>query len=72
VTICGFDDTDFALSIWPELTTIHQPIADMSRAAVEILVDRIRAKRSGRPTPREDRMLDFTFVRRESDAQPNS
>ena len=72
VTICGFDDTDFALSIWPELTTIHQPIADMSRAAVEILVDRIRAKRSGRPTPREDRLLDFTFVRRESDAPPVS
>lgn len=72
VTICGFDDTDFALSIWPELTTIHQPIADMSRAAVEILVDRIRAKRSGRATAREDRMLDFTFVRRESDAPPTS
>jgi LacI family transcriptional regulator len=70
VTICGFDDTDFALSIWPELTTIHQPIADMSRVAVEILVDQIRARRSGKAYQREERLLDFTFVRRESDAPP--
>jgi LacI family transcriptional regulator len=72
ITICGFDDTDFALSIWPELTTIHQPIAEMSRTAVEMLVSRIREKRAGRPTFREDRLLDFTFVRRESDGPPAS
>jgi LacI family transcriptional regulator len=70
VTICGFDDTDFALSIWPELTTIHQPIAAMSRTAVEILVEHIRAKRSGRAVSREEKLLDYTFVRRESDAAP--
>jgi LacI family transcriptional regulator len=70
LTVCGFDDTDFALSIWPELTTIHQPIADMSRTAVEMLVERIREKRSGRTPKREDRLLDFTFIRRESDLAP--
>jgi LacI family transcriptional regulator len=72
VTICGFDDTDFALSIWPELTTIHQPIADMSRVAMEILVDHIRDQRNGRGTKREERLLDFTFVHRESDGPPGS
>jgi LacI family transcriptional regulator len=71
ITICGFDDTDFALSIWPELTTIHQPIADMSRNAVEILVDHIRNGRGGRTVKREERLLDYTFVRRESDAAPS-
>jgi LacI family transcriptional regulator len=70
VTICGFDDTDFALSIWPELTTIHQPIADMSRTAVEILVDHIRDRRNGRSYKREERLLDFTFIHRESDGPP--
>jgi LacI family transcriptional regulator len=70
LTVCGFDDTDFAQSIWPELTTIHQPIAEMSRIAVEILVDRIRAKRAGKATTREERLLDYTFVQRESDASP--
>jgi LacI family transcriptional regulator len=72
LTVCGFDDTDFAQSIWPELTTIHQPIAEMSRTAVEILVDRIRAKRAGKATGREERLLDYTFVQRESDGPPKS
>ncbi len=70
LTVCGFDDTDFALSIWPELTTIHQPIADMARIAVEILVDQVRERRSGRVAKREDRLMDFTFIHRESDARP--
>jgi LacI family transcriptional regulator len=68
LTICGFDDTDFAQSIWPELTTIHQPIAEMSRAAVDLLVEQIRARRAGREPPIADRLLDFTFVKRGSDA----
>jgi LacI family transcriptional regulator len=46
LTVCGFDDTEFSRSIWQELTTIHQPIADMSRAAVLLLVRKIRARRA--------------------------
>jgi LacI family transcriptional regulator len=70
LTICGFDDTDFAQSIWPELTTIHQPIAEMSRAAIEMLFAKIRAKRAGKDDVRQDQLLDFTFVHRESDGPP--
>ncbi len=70
ISICGFDDTDFALSIWPELTTIHQPIAEMSRSAVEMLVDRIRDRRAGGISKRTVRLLDHTFIRRESDGSP--
>lgn len=69
LTVCGFDDTDFALSIWPELTTIHQPIADMSRAAVLMLVDQIRTARSGQRVASQVKLLDFTLVRRDSDAR---
>ena len=68
LTVCGFDDTDFAQSIWPELTTIHQPIAEMSRTAVEMLVTRIRTRRSGRDEPVQEALLDFTLIRRASDA----
>jgi LacI family transcriptional regulator len=42
LTVVGFDDTALATTIWPELTTIRQPISDMSRAAVEMLVQAIR------------------------------
>jgi LacI family transcriptional regulator len=69
LTVCGFDDTDFAQSIWPELTTIHQPIAQMSRTAVEMLVHQIRARRAGKDEGVAETLLDFTLVRRDSDAE---
>jgi LacI family transcriptional regulator len=68
LTVCGYDDTDFARSIWPELTTIRQPIADMARAAVELLVSKIRARRAGKDEPNRETILDFTLVKRGSDA----
>src|SRR5450755_3262050 len=70
LTVCGFDDTDFARSIWPELTTIHQPIAEMSRAAMLLLVQKIRAQRAGRDEDCKQVLLDFTLVRRDSDGAP--
>ncbi|MDZ7588821.1 MAG: LacI family DNA-binding transcriptional regulator [Parasphingorhabdus sp.] len=70
LTVCGFDDTDFAQSIWPELTTIHQPIAEMSRAAIDMLVDQVKVKRSGRDWQTTEQVVDFTFIRRDSDAGP--
>jgi LacI family transcriptional regulator len=69
LTVCGFDDTDFAQSIWPELTTIHQPIAAMSRAAVEMLVNQVRERRSGKDVPIAEKMLDFTLIARQSEAK---
>jgi LacI family transcriptional regulator len=71
LTVCGFDDSALATTIWPELTTIHQPIADMSRAAVDLLVSTIRAERTGR-TVDEVRhlLLEYQLIRRQSDAAP--
>ncbi len=34
LSVCGFDDTAIARTIWPELTTIRQPVAEMARRAV--------------------------------------
>ena len=68
LTVCGFDDTTLSTAIWPELTTIHQPIADMARAAVELLVAVLRHK-DGEVADRH-LLLDYTFIRRQSDAPP--
>lgn len=69
LTVCGFDNSALATTIWPELTTIHQPIAEMSRCAVEMLVTMLRSKKSGDGTaPRT--ILDYRLVRRQSDAAP--
>ncbi|RXZ35546.1 LacI family DNA-binding transcriptional regulator [Sphingomonas desiccabilis] len=69
LTVCGFDDTTLATAIWPELTTIHQPIADMARAAVELLVATLRQQKH-LDGAAEQQVLDFTLIRRQSDAPP--
>lgn len=70
LTVAGFDDTAIATTIWPELTTIRQPITEMARAAVELLVRQIRAQRSGLAEPPQHERMAFALVRRQSDAAP--
>jgi LacI family transcriptional regulator len=70
LTVCGFDDTLLATTIWPEITTICQPIADMSHAAIELLDKSIRCKRSGTSNESEHLTLDFQLIRRQSDGPP--
>ncbi|OLF81120.1 transcriptional regulator [Maricaulis sp. W15] len=41
LTVVGFDDTQTATAIWPQLTTVRQPISDMSSAAVELLASHL-------------------------------
>jgi LacI family transcriptional regulator len=40
VSIAGFDDSWIAQSVWPALTTIHQPITEMGYAAAVRLIAR--------------------------------
>jgi LacI family transcriptional regulator len=72
LTVTGFDDTALATTIWPELTTVRQPIAEMAREAVQSLVRRVRAQRDGDEGPPEHVRLDFELVRRQSDAAPRT
>jgi len=70
VSVCGFDDTAIASTIWPELTTIRQPIGEMSRKAIELLSAELKQKRGGgRPEPTTV-TLGYELVRRDSDAAP--
>jgi len=70
LSVCGFDDTAIASTIWPELTTIRQPIAEMARRAVDLLANELRSgARSGKSKPSHV-TLDYTLVRRQSDAAP--
>jgi LacI family transcriptional regulator len=67
LSVCGFDDTPLATTIWPELTTIRQPVAAMSDEAVTILAELIRGPRAGQQPPAPHRQLDFELIRRQSD-----
>jgi len=44
LSIVGFDDTSAATTIWPELTTVRQPIGNMADAAIDVLLRAIRRK----------------------------
>lgn len=70
LTVCGFDDTALATTIWPELTTIRQPIAQMSREAVSLLTEEIRSRRAGETPKHPQAVLDFALIRRQSDGPP--
>ncbi|HWU02684.1 MAG TPA: substrate-binding domain-containing protein, partial [Novosphingobium sp.] len=62
LAVCGFDDTLIATRVWPALTTVRQPIADMTSQAIDALVEALRDPRARG----SDLVLDFTLVERES------
>lgn len=68
LTVCGFDDTDIARSIWPELTTIQQPISQMASAATSLLIANIRAQQRGKIPEPGIHEYPFSLIRRDSDA----
>lgn len=71
ITVCGFDDTAMASTIWPELTTIHQPIREMTAHAVVAIGRALRSKKAGGNTETEIETLPYRLIRRHSDAAPS-
>lgn len=61
VSIVGFDDSWIARSVWPNLTTIYQPIAEMAEAAADLLLQRGRQTIGNR-----DIQLGYHLVQRQS------
>jgi LacI family transcriptional regulator len=69
LSIVGFDDMPIASQVWPQLTTIHQPVTAMAEAAADILVELIRRKDAGVwDNPLPHRHLDHKLVIRASTA----
>ena len=38
LSVAGFDDTTLSRTVWPPLTTIHQPMIELARTATELLI----------------------------------
>jgi LacI family transcriptional regulator len=66
LAIVGFDDTPLASSIWPSLTTIRQPVDELTRQALSMLMEAIRKRRSGKLLTRHQELVKLTLVKRES------
>src|SRR5262249_15450502 len=70
VSVVGFDDSAIATTVWPELTTIRQPIAAMAEAALDLLIRKIRNRRDGEAMAAVDRLVAHELVVRQSAAVP--
>jgi LacI family transcriptional regulator len=70
LTVVGFDDTPLALTLWPPLTTVRQPVSEMAAAAVDLLIREIGAARAGAPLPPVDRVVAHALIVRQSSDRP--
>jgi LacI family transcriptional regulator len=70
LSVAGFDDTPVATTVWPELTTIHQPIADMAAQAILLALDGLRRRRTGEAVPVIHRHAELELIQRASTAPP--
>ena len=68
LTVVGFDDTPTALTLWPPLTTVHQPVRAMAACAVQLLIRRLRGREDEGAAV--DRVLPHALVERQSAAPP--
>lgn len=69
LSVVGFDDTSAATTVWPELTTIRQPIASMADSAIDILLRSIRRKEQATKVV-VDHVVAHVLVQRDSVAAP--
>lgn len=65
VSIVGFDDTPIAVKIWPRLTTVRQPIAEISELATRRAIELLRARNSDELGISSEH-LPFQIIERES------
>ena len=71
LSVVGFDDTSAATMVWPELTTIRQPVAAMADCAVDILLRGIRRKEQGSSSAPVDQIVAHQLIQRDSVAPPH-
>ena len=68
LSVVGFDDVELCQWVSPQLTTVHQPLADMASLATQMVVD---LARNPSQSPRRVELA-TTVVVRESTAPPRS
>jgi LacI family transcriptional regulator len=69
LSVAGFDDAPVATMIWPELTTVRQPVAAMASIAADLII-RMDPRRNGWPGRMPRHLLNHELVIRNSTARP--
>jgi LacI family transcriptional regulator len=74
LSVAGFDDSPLASLVWPQLTTVRQPVAEMGAAAVDRLVSRPArlVPAAADVPPPNDAVLPHALIERGSTAAPKT
>ncbi|WP_247644099.1 substrate-binding domain-containing protein, partial [Brucella abortus] len=64
LTVVGFDDSAIATMVSPQITTVRQPIFEMTRDAADML---LRQMESGETSPAQ--RIDYKLIVRQSSAR---
>jgi LacI family transcriptional regulator len=70
LTVVGFDDTTAAVTLWPPLTTIRQPVRELAVEALQLLTQEIQATGSARRNAGRGRVFPHALIERQSTAGP--
>ena len=68
LSVVGFDDSPIATTVWPNLTTVRQPVAEMAARAVSMVVSAVRTK-SGK-LEKDIVVLDHHLIVRDTVSSP--
>lgn len=71
LTVAGFDDSIAATTLWPPLTTIHQPVRALATTALQLLIQDIRGGSPAATGQPRLTILDHQLIERDSTAGPH-
>lgn len=70
ISVAGFDDSPVSRLSRPQLTTIRQPLVEMSTLAAKMLIEGVARHAQTERRPPRDELLPFTLIQRASTAPP--
>ncbi|MCW0953828.1 LacI family transcriptional regulator [Weissella ceti] len=62
MSVIGYDDTDYARFYQPSLTTVHQPLEEIAKASLELVLSRVQNFEADR----QERIFDVKLIERAS------
>lgn len=71
ISIAGFDDSIASDLVWPTLTTVRQPMEEMARVAVDMLIGKNRNHSGAGPAPIPHEVLRHQLLVRDSTSAPS-
>lgn len=73
LSICGIDDISLTTKVWPNLTTMRQPIATIGYRAALLLINKLQGKAMPEAFTTEDQsnIYDCELIVRDSTSAPN-